>query len=104
MRGRGGGIAGNPVLIGAATVLVILVAVFLSYNANKGLPFVPTYGLTADVPSAANLVRGNEVRIGGARSGVVDKITAKRLTTARSAPSCSTTCSRTLAASCGFPV
>ena len=35
MSGRGGGIAGNPVLIGAATVLVILVAVFLSYNANR---------------------------------------------------------------------
>ena len=50
MRGRGGGIAGNPVLIGAATVLVILVAVFLSYNANKGLPFVPTYQLKAEVP------------------------------------------------------
>ena len=29
-------IAGNPVLIGAATVLVVLVAVFLSYNANQG--------------------------------------------------------------------
>ena len=41
MSGRAG-IAGNPVLIGAATVLVVLVAVFLSYNANQGLPFVPT--------------------------------------------------------------
>ena len=37
MRGRGSSIAGNPVLIGAATVLVVLVAVFLSYNANAGL-------------------------------------------------------------------
>ena len=34
-------------LIGAATVLVVLVAVFLSYNANQGLPFVPTYPLKA---------------------------------------------------------
>ena len=50
MRSRGGGIASNPVLIGAATVLVILVAVFLSYNANKGLPFVPTYQVDAEVP------------------------------------------------------
>ena len=32
----------NPVLIGAVTVLVVMVAVFLAYNANKGLPFVPT--------------------------------------------------------------
>ena len=45
MRKGGASIAGNPVLIGAATVLVILVAMFLSYNANAGLPFVPTYQL-----------------------------------------------------------
>ena len=44
MRRRGAGsIAANPVLIGAATTLVIVVAVFLAYNANSGLPFVPTY-------------------------------------------------------------
>ena len=43
MRGRGSSIAANPVLIGAATTLVVVVAVFLSYNANAGLPFVPTY-------------------------------------------------------------
>jgi len=78
MNKRGAGIAGNPVLIGAATVLVILVAVFLAYNANQGLPFVPTYTLKAEVPSAAALVRGNEVRIGGSRVGTVDSITAKR--------------------------
>ena len=78
MNNRGAGIAGNPVLIGAATVLVILVAVFLAYNANQGLPFVPTYSLKAEVPSAAALVRGNEVRIGGSRIGTVDSITTKR--------------------------
>jgi ABC-type transporter Mla subunit MlaD len=75
---RGAGIAGNPVLIGAATTLVVLVAVFLAYNANKGLPFVPTYELKAEVPSAANLVVGNDVRIGGSRVGFVGDITAKR--------------------------
>ncbi|MEA2313021.1 MAG: phospholipid/cholesterol/gamma-HCH transport system substrate-binding protein [Solirubrobacteraceae bacterium] len=74
----GAGIAGNPVLIGAATVLVLLVAVFLAYNANQGLPFVPTYSLKADLPSAANLVPGNEVRIGGSRVGTVASIGAKR--------------------------
>jgi virulence factor Mce-like protein len=79
MRGRGGaGIAGNPVLIGAATVLVVLVAVFLAYNANTGLPFVPTYSLKAEVPSAANLVRGNDVRIGGSLVGSVGEIDVKR--------------------------
>ncbi len=71
---RGAGIAGNPVLIGAATVLVVLVAVFLAYNANQGLPFVPTYELKAELPSAANLVKGNDVRIGGSRVGFVSAI------------------------------
>jgi virulence factor Mce-like protein len=76
MRRRGASsIAANPVLIGAATILVIIVAVFLAYNANNGLPFVPTYQLDAQVPNAANLVRGNDVRVGGARVGVVDEIT-----------------------------
>jgi ABC-type transporter Mla subunit MlaD len=67
-------VAGNPVLIGAVTILVVLVAVFLAYNANSGLPFVPTYKLRLDVPSGANLVAGNEVRIGGARVGTVSHI------------------------------
>jgi virulence factor Mce-like protein len=79
MRSRGGGIAGNPVLIGAATVLVVLVAVFLSYNANNGLPFVPTYDLKAELPNAANLVVGNEVRIGGTRVGSVSGIHPRTL-------------------------
>jgi virulence factor Mce-like protein len=79
MRRASPSIAANPVLIGAATTLVVLVAVFLAYNANNGLPFVPTYTLTADVPSAANLVPGNEIRIGGTRVGVVEEITPKRL-------------------------
>jgi virulence factor Mce-like protein len=67
-------IASNPVLVGVATTLVIVVAVFLAYNANAGLPWVPTYRLAAEVPAAASLVKGNEVRIGGLRVGVIDKI------------------------------
>src|SRR3954466_6981557 len=79
MRTRGGGIAGNPVLIGAATVLVVIVAVFLSYNANQGLPFVPTYQVNAEVPNAAQLVVGNDVKIGGSRVGAVASIVPKTL-------------------------
>jgi ABC-type transporter Mla subunit MlaD len=76
MKDRSGiqGIASNPVLVGAVTVLVILVAVFLAYNANNGLPFVSTYDLKAKVPNAQALVKGNEVRIGGARVGVVKAV------------------------------
>ena len=78
MRGRGGApsLAASPVLVGAVTLLVTIVAVFLSYNANAGLPFVPTYDLRAELPNAANLVKGNEVRIGGARVGAIDSIEA----------------------------
>jgi ABC-type transporter Mla subunit MlaD len=65
------GVASNPVLIGAVTVLVTIVAVFLSYNANQGLPFVPTTELKVRLGSGANLVRGNEVRAGGTRVGVI---------------------------------
>ena len=50
MRRGSASIAANPVLIGAATTLVVIVAVFLAYNANTGLPFVPTYQLKAEVP------------------------------------------------------
>ena len=67
--------AASPVLIGATTVLIALVAVFIAYNANSGLPFVPTYDLKAELPSGAKLVKGNEVRVGGFRVGVVKKIT-----------------------------
>jgi virulence factor Mce-like protein len=66
------------VLVGAVTVLVTIVAVFLSYNANTGLPFVPTYDLKANLPNGAQLVKGFEVRIGGARVGQVSKIEPKR--------------------------
>jgi ABC-type transporter Mla subunit MlaD len=71
---RSTSVAANPVLIGAATVLVVIVAVFLAYNANNGLPFVPTYDLWIQTPDAANLVTGNEVRIGGDRVGIIDQI------------------------------
>src|SRR5205807_379931 len=64
----------SPVLVGAVTTLVVMVAVFLAYNANKGLPFVPTYDLSAQLPSGADLVPGNEVRIGGFRVGLIDNM------------------------------
>jgi virulence factor Mce-like protein len=79
VRGRtGGALAASPVLVGAVTVLVTIVAVFLSYNANSGLPFVPTYDLKANLPNAAQLVKGFEVRIGGARVGVISDLEPKR--------------------------
>ncbi len=78
MRRSGRQLAASPVLVGAVTVLVAVVAVYLSYSANQGLPFVPTYDLKAELPNAAKLVPGNEVRAGGFRVGQVEKITTVR--------------------------
>ncbi|HEY5943184.1 MAG TPA: MlaD family protein [Solirubrobacterales bacterium] len=81
MRNRSGisGVASSPVLVGAVTVLVVIVAVFLAYNANNGLPFVSTYNLQARVPNADALVKGNEVRIGGVRVGTVREVVPVQL-------------------------
>ena len=69
-------VAANPVLVGSVTLLVAVVAVFLAYNANAGLPFVPTYQFRVEAPDAARLVEGNEVREGGSRIGQVTAIEA----------------------------
>ena len=75
MRGRGtSSIVSNPVLVGAVTLLVTLVAVFLAYNANNGLPFVPTTTLKVQLADGANLVKGNEIRSGGYRVGVIQEM------------------------------
>ena len=73
-----GSLAASPVLVGAVTVLIATIAVFIAYNANSGLPFVPTYDLKAELPTGNKLVEGNEVRVGGFRVGVVDGIRPKR--------------------------
>jgi virulence factor Mce-like protein len=73
---RRSSLVSSPLLIGAITTLVVVVAVFLAWNANQGLPFVPTYDLYANLPNAENLIAGNDVRIGGDRVGDVDSITA----------------------------
>ena len=80
MRGRrASAIVANPVLVGAVTVLVSVTAVFLAYNANKGLPFVPTYQFKVETPDAARLVVGNDVREGGFRVGQITKIEPVKL-------------------------
>ncbi|HEY1591393.1 MAG TPA: MlaD family protein [Solirubrobacteraceae bacterium] len=64
----------SPVLIGAVTVLIALIAVFLAYNANTGLPFVPTRQLKVDIANGAQLVAGNDVDEGGLRIGLISQM------------------------------
>ncbi len=72
---RGGSLAGSPLLIGAVTTLIIVVAVFLSYNANNGLPFVPTYNVKVQLAETSGLQKANQVRIGGTRVGIISSLT-----------------------------
>lgn len=64
--------------MGAVTTVIAVVGVFFSYNANMGLPFVPTYQVNAELPSGASLVKGNEVRVAGVRVGIIDSVTAEQ--------------------------
>jgi virulence factor Mce-like protein len=75
MRSRGvGALAASPTLVGAITTLIVILAVFLAYNANSGLPFVPSYRLSVQVPNAEVLLPNNDVRIGGVRVGFVESV------------------------------
>ena len=70
----------NPILVGTVTILIVIVAVYLSYIAENGLPFVPTYNVKVDVANAAELVKNADVRVGGARVGQVLTITPEPAT------------------------
>jgi ABC-type transporter Mla subunit MlaD len=65
----------NPILVGTVTILVVIVAVYLSYVAENGLPYVPRYNVNIDVASAAQLVKNAPVRIGSDQVGQVLTIT-----------------------------
>ncbi len=71
---RRNSLAASPLLIGALTVLIAVVAVYVSYGANNGLPFTPTYDIKAELPEASGLEKGNQVRLFGRRIGIVSGI------------------------------
>jgi virulence factor Mce-like protein len=77
MRRADQSIMANPLLIGTTTLLTVIVAVFITYNANNGLPFVPTYTIKAIVSDAQLLGHNAEVRIGGKRVGLVTAMVAE---------------------------
>jgi virulence factor Mce-like protein len=68
-------LAASPTLVGAITTLIIIVAIFLAYNASSGLPFVPVYRVSVVLPNAERLLPNNEVRIGGTRVGIIESVT-----------------------------
>jgi ABC-type transporter Mla subunit MlaD len=64
-------IASQPALLGALTILMALVAVYIVYNANSGLPFVPAYNVRAVIGDAEHMGKTGDVRIGGVLVGKV---------------------------------
>lgn len=66
----------DPGLIGVLTMLVSIVALLVALQANKGLPFLPTYDVDVEVSDAAQLQVNADVRLGGARIGRVIEIEA----------------------------
>jgi virulence factor Mce-like protein len=65
----------NPVLVGAMAILIAVVGVYVSYSAQNGLPFAPSYEVSVQLPDADELVKDADVRIGGTRVGLVLSIT-----------------------------
>lgn len=78
MRGSlAGGAGRSTTVVGGILIVAAIVATVLSYSANRGLPFVPTYNITVQVPDAAELIAGSsEVRLGGSRVGIVKEVRA----------------------------
>lgn len=65
----------SPVLIGTLTVAILSLAVYLSYIAENGLPFLHTYEVNVQVANADELNKNADVRIGGARVGQILTVT-----------------------------
>ena len=81
-----GALAASPTLVGAITTLIVILAVFLAYNANNGLPFVPSYRV-----SVAGAERGDAASrattCGSAGCGLASSSRSSRCRTRRPAPS-----------------
>jgi virulence factor Mce-like protein len=68
-------VLGSKLVLGVLTILVVGLAVYLSYIAENGLPFIPTYRINVQVANADELGKNADVRIGGARVGQILSIT-----------------------------
>jgi phospholipid/cholesterol/gamma-HCH transport system substrate-binding protein len=68
--------ATNYTLIGSVVILVATIATVISFSATTGLPFVPRYKLTVELPDAGRLNVGAPVRVGGAQVGIVKAVHA----------------------------
>lgn len=70
-----GTVLGSRLVLGVLTILILGLAVYLSYIAENGLPFIPTYRVNVQVANGDELYKNADVRIGGARVGQILTIT-----------------------------
>ncbi|HEY1593509.1 MAG TPA: MlaD family protein [Solirubrobacteraceae bacterium] len=74
-RSRTPSVLQSPIVVGTVLIVVLGIAVYLSYIAENGLPYVPTYRVNVQVANADEVPKNADVRIGGARVGQVLTIT-----------------------------
>ena len=60
-----GGLSAQPVLIGGIAVLLSIVAIYIVYNADSGLPYVPRYEVRVVLPDAEHFGKTGDVRMAG---------------------------------------
>ena len=63
-------------VVGSAIVVAAAVVMYISYTAQNGLPWTPTYSVQIAVPDAGKLIKNTDVKVGGARVGQVLKVEA----------------------------
>ena len=59
------GISGQPALLGGIAVLLAIVAIYIVYNADSGLPYVPRYEVRVVLPDAEHFGKTGDVRMAG---------------------------------------
>lgn len=75
-------VLGSRLVLGVVTIMIVGLAVYLSYIAENGLPFLPTYRVNVQVANADELDKNADVRVGGARVGQILAITPEAPTRA----------------------
>ena len=75
MRTPTGRVLGSRIVLGVVTIMIVGLAVYLSYIAENGLPFLPTYRVDVQVANGDELDKNADVRVGGARVGQILTIT-----------------------------
>lgn len=65
MRRHRSALSSQPVLLGAIAVLLSMVAIYIVYNADSGLPYVPRYEVRVVLADAEHFGKTGDVRMAG---------------------------------------